>query len=468
MSTRTGPPRQDERLRRDPAGIFGSAVAPRAIRPGGMNAAKSISLTGAATVAARGGGALIQLAVVPLIADTYGRQGLAEWFLIMTAYAFTQSLDLGIGCANIGLAATQAVHQRWLVLRHLVTTTAKLASALAALLACIALAASTTLPAGFTESYLDVKPALQASLLAAILIALASIPALVVSQIAMGVGKGHLLGLSQLSAQIILLGVVVVCTQAHAPFLSLVTGACLALAAPPMMLAWLLYKNLIPTAEAGRADDCSSDLKVTEILRRAFPFFLLQIGTNISYNIDALIVAKYVAVGAVAEYATVQKIFSIPGIVIAAYLNAMWPAYSQAYAKGDMQWVRDQFRKSLRYVILGALLAASLLFWGLPYIMATWTKNVVTVHSDVAMCFAIWTVLNALGGAQYALMNGIGAVSVQVKFMLMGTAINLLLSILLTQAYGLTGPIIGTIVSAAILYFINGLIIKACFKHAQG
>lgn len=386
----------------------------------------------------------------------------------MTAYAFTQSLDLGIGCANIGLAATQAVHQRKLALRHLIITTAKLAGALAALLACIVLAVSTALPSGLAESYLDVKPALQATLLAAILIALASIPLLVVSQVAMGVGKGHLLGFSQLSAQVALLGVVAACAQAHAPFLGLVVGACLALTTPPMVLAWLLYKNFKPVTAHENMDAASSDLKVSEILRKAIPFFLLQICTNVSYNIDSFIIAKHVAVDAVAEYATVQKIFSIPGIVIAAYLNAMWPAYSQAYAKGDLQWVRDQFRKSLRYAITGAMLAAVLLFWGLPLIMASWTKNVVTVHSDVSMCFAIWTVLNALGGAQYALMNGIGAVSVQVKFMLVGTAINLLLSIVLTQAYGLTGPIIGTMVAAAILYIINGRIIKARLNHGQG
>lgn len=66
---------------------------------------RSIKLSGSVSIVAKVSAVIVQLISVPLITSSYDKESLSIWLLAATATGIIQVVDLGVGSANIGLAA---------------------------------------------------------------------------------------------------------------------------------------------------------------------------------------------------------------------------------------------------------------------------------------------------------------------------------------------------------------------------
>jgi O-antigen/teichoic acid export membrane protein len=181
------------------------------------------------------------------------------------------------------------------------------------------------------------------------------------------------------------------------------------------------------------------------LIRTGFLFFVLQLAVIVGFQSDNIIIARIMGVEAVAGYDVALKLSTLPAMFISLVVVAQWPAYGEASTRGDSEWIRRTFLKTIRLSLLFAIPFAVVLFsWG-DIIIRIWAGPEIVPSMPLLAGMAIWSVLSVLGGVVAALLNGLHIVKFQIVSALLMATTNILLSIYLVGKIGVLGAIVGTI-----------------------
>lgn len=189
---------------------------------------------------------------------------------------------------------------------------------------------------------------------------------------------------------------------------------------------------------------------IRRLVRTGFLFFILQLAVIVGFQSDNIIIARILGVEAVAGYDVALKLSTLPAMFIGLVVVAQWPAYGEALTRGDSDWIRRTFIRTIRLSLLFAVPFALILFnWG-DTLIRVWAGPEVVPSTALITGMSIWSVLLMLGSVVAALLNGLHIVKFQaINALLMATA-NILLSIYLVAKIGVVGAIVGTITAYTI------------------
>jgi len=185
-----------------------------------------------------------------------------------------------------------------------------------------------------------------------------------------------------------------------------------------------------------------------ECVRRLFGlgsmFLLLQIFMSLAFLSDNIIIAHVIGAVAVAQYAVPQRMFGFVSILIGLLLGPLWPAYGEAVARGDHQWVGLTLRRSLLYAVLvsGAAAAVFVIFG--HAIVWLWVGRDINPSVMLLIGFGVWTLISSAGHAIAMFLNGAGVLRFQIMIALSMAVAAVFLKILLATHMGVTGVIWGT------------------------
>ena len=184
---------------------------------------------------------------------------------------------------------------------------------------------------------------------------------------------------------------------------------------------------------------------IRRLIRTGFLFFVLQLAVIIGFQSDNIIIARILGVEAVASYDVALKLSTLPAMFIGLVVVGQWPAYGEALTRGDSEWIRRTFFKTIRLSLLSAVPFALVLFtWG-DTLIRIWAGPEVIPSTALLAGMSIWSVLMVVGSVIAALLNGLHVVKFQaINSLLMATA-NILISIYLVGKIGVVGAIAGTI-----------------------
>jgi O-antigen/teichoic acid export membrane protein len=185
-----------------------------------------------------------------------------------------------------------------------------------------------------------------------------------------------------------------------------------------------------------------------ECLRRLFGlgsmFLLLQVSMSLGFLSDNIIVAHAISANAVAQYAVPQRMFGFASILVGLLLGPLWPAYGEAVARGDHEWVRRTFRRSLKYAMLVSGAAAALFVIFGHGIVQLWVGSSINPSLILLVGFGIWTVMSSAGSAIAIFLNGAGVLRFQIGTALSMAIAAVFLKLLLATRMGVAGIIWGT------------------------
>jgi O-antigen/teichoic acid export membrane protein len=185
------------------------------------------------------------------------------------------------------------------------------------------------------------------------------------------------------------------------------------------------------------------------IVRKLFStgllFFILQIAVIVGFQSDNIIIARILGAEAVAGYDVALKLATLPAMFIGFVVVAQWPAYGEALTRGDTDWIRHTFFRTLRVCMAVTIpFAAILLGWG-DHIIRLWAGPEVVPSIDLLAGMAAWSLLLVIGSVVSALLNGLHVVRFQAVCAMLMAVGNILLSIYLVGKIGITGAIYGTL-----------------------
>lgn len=180
-------------------------------------------------------------------------------------------------------------------------------------------------------------------------------------------------------------------------------------------------------------------LQARYLLKVGFLFWIVQISAIAFLQTDLIIVAQLFGANEVATYGVTLRLFSLISVIQAAFIMPLWPAYSEAQSRKDIDWIISTFKVSLWVSLAWSMISGLCLLIFSPLIISNWVSpNAIPSHSLLLAMF-LTAVLTAGGQCISMLMNGLGEIKSQVIISSAAAVTNLILSIALGNLIGSSG-----------------------------
>lgn len=186
---------------------------------------------------------------------------------------------------------------------------------------------------------------------------------------------------------------------------------------------------------------------VGELMSSGMGFFVLQLAGIVVFNSDNLIITHYLGAADVTPYSVTWRLAGYAAVLQTAVLPSLWPAYSEAYARGDYDWVRRMFWRTAR-IAMGAVALAVLILTFCGQWLIGWYAGPSAVPGALLLgTICAWTLLSAGMDLEACLLAAVNRVRAQGILGAIAAVLNIALSIYLVKRLGSLGVILGTILS---------------------
>jgi O-antigen/teichoic acid export membrane protein len=179
-------------------------------------------------------------------------------------------------------------------------------------------------------------------------------------------------------------------------------------------------------------------------------FLILQVAVAIAFQSDVLVAAIVLGPDEAATYAVTLRFFLLAPTFIGLYLVTLWPAYSEAIARGDIAWVRRTLRRSTLIAFALSVAGAGVLVAVGPWLITTWTRGVIQPPIELLFGAAVWSILMATFTAIAMLFNAASVITFQVVTAIFMATVSVLASVWLAGTLGVAGIVIGTVSAYAL------------------
>jgi O-antigen/teichoic acid export membrane protein len=342
-----------------------------------------------------------------------GTERFGLWMTITTLQAFLVFADLGVGNGLLNAVAEANGKSDTTMLREYIDSGMLLLGLISGFILLLLAGVYRVVPFGqFLNLHSplalgEVKPAI------AVFVACFAIDVFLglVQRVQFGLQLGFLIKLWQIAGSALGLAGVLTAMRLRAGLPVLVLALCGAPLVAKLLNGYLFFGRMRPDLRP--TFKLISWSAMRKIGRPAFLFFVLQAAVGLAYQSDNLIISHVLSPEAVTQYSVPQRLFSLISLVIATLTWPLWPAYGEAVARGDGDWVKRTLSRSLIGVVgLAALMAGALVLLG-PKLIYIWVGNKVHPSLMLLMGLACWTVVDAGGNAIAMFLNGTSVVKAQ-------------------------------------------------------
>jgi O-antigen/teichoic acid export membrane protein len=150
-----------------------------------------------------------------------------------------------------------------------------------------------------------------------------------------------------------------------------------------------------------------------DLLRLSWQFFVTQIYAVITYASLPFIITRFYGPVQVTQFNIASTIFNLPMTVMALIAAPIGPLVTQAFARNDMEWIRNMFRKMGR---VSLMISAGVLFLVLisGIIYKVWIGNRVEIPFILSVVVGIYAITNVITTPYSVFLNSTGAIRVMV------------------------------------------------------
>jgi O-antigen/teichoic acid export membrane protein len=200
------------------------------------------------------------------------------------------------------------------------------------------------------------------------------------------------------------------------------------------------YKNYKPTR-------INIDLsKIKELSGLGIQFFIIQISAIILFTTDNLIITQLYSPAEVTPYDIAYKYFGIILLLFSIINLPFWSAYTEAFQKNDIEWIRNIVKKLKRAWVVLTLLGLVLLVLS-NIIYKIWVGSEINIPILLSIFMFIYVIEFNWGSIYVSFINGIGKIRLQMIFSIVTGILNIPLSIFFAKYLdlGISGIILATI-----------------------
>jgi len=195
------------------------------------------------------------------------------------------------------------------------------------------------------------------------------------------------------------------------------------------------------------------------LLKLGLLFAILQLSWLMANQIDNLVLTRILGPGSVPSYVLTQRLFMLMPVVMSLLLVPMRPAYGEAVARGDQDWVLRTFKRSIRLAFILNTSAALFLFFFVKTIIRIWVGEDLIPSTVLVFGFSLWLIMQSFDAPIAVFTNGIGKMKATAILVPLASIANVCLSIIFTRHIGVAGPVFGTLLAQLVVFYLPFLII---------
>lgn len=227
------------------------------------------------------------------------------------------------------------------------------------------------------------------------------------------------------------------------PFTPLgISGAILALSAVPVAVAigshlylWFIAKPwLRPTIGF-------FDVSILwKLLSTGFLLFVLQSSVALMFQADRIVIGLLRTPGEVADYGVMIRIFMLAYGVVYLVLTALWPAYGEAFRRGDVEWCRRKLRQSLIIGMAGIFVCGGVMMIAGDQVLALLMgSRAIAVPLAVTAGLTLGFALRVWADGHAVLLVGADVLRPQVLAVGSNAVLALAINVVATSRFGIVG-----------------------------
>ena len=195
----------------------------------------------------------------------------------------------------------------------------------------------------------------------------------------------------------------------------------------------------------------SSNL-IKDLFSLGIKFFIIQLQIVIMQQATNLLISHVSNPDYVTFFNIAYRYIGISTMIMGLIVGPIWPAFTEAYTKGNLKWMRQVYWKLYKvyFIFLGLTWIMCLIA---PFVYRIWLGKDVQIPATMTIlisCYVSQTLWNCIHAN---LINGVGAIKLQSNLVLLGIFLQIPLSLLLGHFIGAYGVIV-SMISITLVYCI--------------
>ena len=203
------------------------------------------------------------------------------------------------------------------------------------------------------------------------------------------------------------------------------------LIAYPVTFHWK-YKELSPSWRFFKKN------KIKELFSLGIKFFVLQIAGIVLFASTNILISRLFSPELVTPYQVTYRYYSFIVMLFTIIAIPFWSATTDAYAKHDVKWIRSSVRK-LNLIVLSMLLIIIVMTLVSPFVYNIWVGSGVKTNMMLSSIMGAYIFVIVFSLSYSYILNGIGALNLQLISTVMAALLYLPLAWLLAQRLGING-----------------------------
>lgn len=227
-------------------------------------------------------------------------------------------------------------------------------------------------------------------------------------------------------------------------------------------LTFLRFKEIAPSFKAIKVRYFNSLISV------GFQFMLIQIACLIIFMTSNIIISNLFGPQEVTPFNIANKLFTILTMTFTIIVTPYWSAITEAYTKGEMEWIRHNVKR-LRYIWILLTIVGFILVIMSPLIYHVWIGDSVNIPFSLSLLCCLYAVIQNWNNIYSYSINGIGVLRLSILCAVFQAFIYIPLTLYMGSTFGLNG----IVASLCLTLLISSIIAPIQFnkiinQHAKG
>ncbi len=237
--------------------------------------------------------------------------------------------------------------------------------------------------------------------------------------------------------------IIIILTKTTPPSL---LGLALSYAAMPVLVLIVASIILYHTQFKVVAPDLRTFDKsyIKELFGLGYKFFIINVQVVVLYYFTNILISHVSSPYQVTSYNLAYKYLNVAMMVYTLITAPLWPAYTDAYAKKDFNWMRSTLSRMTKIMLMSIGLCLFMVAIS-PLVYDIWFGDKADVPFTMTMIVAVYVSIYCWMNLNATVIVGMGTVSLQTIITVLGMIVHIPLSLLLGRYIGAYGVIVSMI-----------------------
>jgi O-antigen/teichoic acid export membrane protein len=201
---------------------------------------------------------------------------------------------------------------------------------------------------------------------------------------------------------------------------------------------------------------------IRDLFGLGYKFFIINVQVLVLYQSTNMLISYVSSPLMVTSYNLAYKYMNLAMMMFSIITAPLWPAYTDAYAKKDFEWMKNMRKKMQRIFSCSVMLAIIMVIIS-PVFYRLWIGQRAEVPFEMTLLVACYVIVYCWNSLNGTLVVGMGKLAIQTRISIVGMLFHIPMALFLSKyisAYGIiTSLLIVTLFYAVITNYQVNIII---------